>query len=116
MISGNKLIVCQSHPPHSPPLYNNILDLVLEADFSTKRLYTRTHRLHHPHQPKGTDVWLTNVHDFLWGTRLDELCEHLATVMIWIFDLTVQLAVRKCSGPTLTKLDIRLWVNLSLTP
>ena len=101
--------------------YLAVLDLQVvhptaEADFAAEVLDGCAHVLDHRHQAEGADVWLADGEDLLGRAGLHEFGQHLASVVLRILDLAVQLAVRKRAGAAFAELHVRLRVEHALAP
>ena len=59
---------------------------------------------------------LADEENFLRRSRLDELLQHLAAVMLRVTDLAPQLAVRERTGAAFAKLHIRFRIKHASTP
>ena len=55
---------------------------------------------------KGTDMGLTDIHNFIRRTGSDKLAHHFAAIVFGIFDLAIEFAIGKSTGTTLTKLHV----------
>ena len=87
------------------------LDAAAKANFSTQGLNTSAQPPHHRGQLEGADVGALQGENVLIGTRCHQFLEHLASVVLRITHLAVELSIRERSGATLSKLGVGLWIN-----
>ncbi len=88
------------------PFDVDVLDFLLEAELAAQCFDAGAHLLHHLDQPESADMRLADVHDLVRRIGLDEFGQHLAAVMLRVFDLGPELAVGKRPGAAFTELDV----------
>ena len=94
----------------------DIQHLTAESNLTAQRFDCCPHFFNDAHQPKGADVRLADVQDFLGRTGFDKLIQHFAAVVFLIFDLAVQLTVGKRTGAAFTELHIRIGIQYAIAP
>ena len=116
MVAGDILASLQRHAANPSVGDVEILDLALEAKFTTQFLDRGAHLFYHLHQAECADVRLADVQDFRRRVGLDEFHQDLAAVMLGILDLAPEFAIRKSTGTALTILHVRFGMQLALAP
>ena len=84
----------------------NFVHTAFEANFTAQFNDFGAHPLNHCHEPKCADVRSADKEDFLGRARRNKLPQHLASVVLWIFHLAIQLAIGECAGAAFTKLRV----------
>src|ERR1700680_694839 len=87
-----------------------IFDLALETIFATESLDSLADTFHDHHQAECADVGLGDIKDLGRSTGSDQFGQHLATVMMRVLNLAVELAVGKSASSSFAELNIRFRV------
>ena len=110
------LAIGQYHAGQLTIVDQYICHALLEAHFATQRFDLLTHVFYDTGQTERTDMRLADVEDFVGCACFHELVQHFSTVVLGIFDLAVQFAVRECPGTAFTKLHVGLRVEHVFAP
>ena len=116
MVAAQFAAVGEAKSANLAVLDDDIVYALTEPEFATQRLNIGAHAFDHLDQPKRADMRFADSEDLLRCTRLDELFEHLATVVLWILDLAVQLAVGKRAGAAFTELHVGFRIKHAVAP
>ena len=84
----------------------NVVYAAFKSNFAAEFNDLGAHPLHHGHQTKGANVRPADKENLLWSSRCNKLPQHLASVVLWILHLAVQLAIGECAGAAFTKLRV----------
>ena len=106
----------QHHTQHLPAVDIEIADAAVKTYLATEGFNGRAQLLHHPHQPEGADVRLVEVENFRRRTGLNEFSKHLASVILGVLDLAVQLAIGKRAGTALAELHVGFRIEFAPAP
>src|SRR6185369_10058381 len=97
-------------------LKDQVLDPAAQADLSSQGFDLGAQAFHYLHQAEGADVRLVDVEDLGGRSGGDELGEHFASAVPGVFDLAVELAVRKGAGSAFAELDVRFRIEVPFAP
>src|SRR5450432_2659855 len=91
-------------------------DFALEAHFAAERADLLAHSRYDASESERSDVWLADIEDFRRRSSTHEFMHYLAAIELWIFDLAVELSVRKESRAALAELYIGFGREMVLPP
>ena len=123
MVCGNVFAACKRDASDTASRGISIvsfnLDVIhsaLETDFAAKFDDLRSHFLNDADESKCSDMRSIDIENFFRRACLHELVEHFQSVVLWIFDLAIQLSVRESSCAAFAKLRIRFWIKCAILP
>src|ERR1700722_2404467 len=91
----NRLAAREAYPRDAPVFQQQIFHPTVESNLTTESYDLLAHRRNHAREAKGTDVWLTDVHDLRRRSGAHKLMHYLAAVELGVLDLAIKLAVGK---------------------
>ena len=93
-----------------------VFDATTEANLTTERENIRAHLLHHAHESERSNVRLTHIENLIRRASIHELAQYLASIVLRILDLAIQLAIRKRTCAAFTELRVRFRIKHAFAP